>query len=151
MENINKIKQNSEISVKKTSCIEGSRWIDVRCPREFLKGHYTNAINIPIFSDKEYEKLGIIYRTQGQKEAIDLGKEYAKRSKADIISQILKVKSKKIFIYCARGGMRSKGFEKLIKNTNLSSYRIKGGYKSVRMYILESLKIKRNIIIIYGL
>ena len=37
---------NLEISVDMAVSLGDSTWIDVRCPREFLKGHYTHAINI---------------------------------------------------------------------------------------------------------
>ena len=42
------MKNNSEISFEFRLNIKDSTWIDVRCPREFLKGHFTGAINIPI-------------------------------------------------------------------------------------------------------
>ena len=110
LDNIIETQSNIGISVETASSLEDSTWIDVRCTREFLKGHYPRAIHIPIFSDIEYEKLGTIYRRKGQREAIDLGKTYVNRSKARIRNQILNVKSKNIIIYCARGGMESNIF-----------------------------------------
>ena len=94
----NLIKSKSEISVKNALDIEESTWIDVRCPREFLRGHFTYAINIPIFNDSEYEELGIAYRSKGQKEAIQLGEDYAKKSSMDILNQISKLDSQNFII-----------------------------------------------------
>ena len=51
---------NKEILVENAISIKDSTWIDVRCPREFTRGHYTHAINVPIFSNLEYKKLGTI-------------------------------------------------------------------------------------------
>ena len=118
------MKNNSGISFEFGLDIKDSTWIDVRCPREFLKGHFTGAINIPIFSNAEYEELGTIYRTQGQKEAIQLGEKYAKESTVNILNQISNLNSQNLIIYCARGGMRSKGVQKLLNDAGLMTYRI---------------------------
>ena len=144
------MKNNSEISFEFGLDIKNSTWIDVRCPREFLKGHFTDAINIPIFSNAEYEELGTIYRTKGQKEAIELGEKYAKESTVNILNQISNLDSQNLIIYCARGGMRSKGMEVILNNSNFLVYRINKGYKSIRRYNLDSFSQKRDVIIIAG-
>ena len=71
----------NEILVENAISMIDSTWIDVRCPREFIKGHYTDAINIPIFSNSEYKELGIIYKQFGQVKAIEIGKEFLQKSK----------------------------------------------------------------------
>ncbi|MDX9812841.1 MAG: rhodanese-like domain-containing protein, partial [Bacteroidales bacterium] len=35
---------------------------DVRTPSEFMSGHIPGAFNIPLFSDAERERVGIIYK-----------------------------------------------------------------------------------------
>ena len=73
LDNIIETQSTIGISVETAFSLEDSTWIDVRCPREYLKGHYTRAINIPIFSDIEYEKLGKIYLDKNQNElALDI-------------------------------------------------------------------------------
>ena len=56
------INNKNSIDISDADQMETSAWIDVRCQREFEKGHFTNSINIPLFSDSEYQKIGEIYK-----------------------------------------------------------------------------------------
>ena len=47
--------------------------IDVRSPKEFLKGHIPGAINISLFSNNERHEIGIIYKKLGKLQAIEKG------------------------------------------------------------------------------
>lgn len=127
-----------------------SIWIDVRCPREFTKGHFTKAINIPLFSDNQYEKIGQTYKKIGRESATEMGLKYASKSSTSILNQISNLNSKNIIIYCARGGMRSKGFQLLLDNAGHHSFRIERGYKSIRAHTLDSYKSKREVVVIAG-
>ena len=127
-----------------------STWVDVRCPREFEKGHYTKSINIPLFSDNEYQKIGQIYKKDGQNIATQMGFEYASKSKIYILKQISNLDAENLIIYCARGGMRSKGFQHILDEAGYNSLRLNRGYKSIRNYTLNSYKSKRKIIVIAG-
>ena len=144
------MKTNSGILIESALKIKDSAWVDVRCPREFSKGHFTGAINIPIFSDDEYEKLGTTYRIKGQEEAVKLGESYAKKSTPDILNQFSSLNNQNLIIYCARGGMRSKGMEMILDDSPSSIYRIDKGYKSIRKYSLNAFNKKRTVIIIAG-
>ena len=55
-------KISKSLSIKEIEKIDSSIIIDVRCPREYVKGHVTNAINIPIFNNQQYKELGILYK-----------------------------------------------------------------------------------------
>ena len=145
-----KMKNNPGISIKTGLKMKDSAWIDVRCPREFSRGHFTNAINIPIFSDAEYKELGITYRIKGQEEAIKLGESYAKKSTPHILNQFSNLDSQNFIVYCARGGMRSKGMEIILNSSPNSIYRIDKGYKSIRKYSLNAFDQKNPVIIIAG-
>ena len=125
-------------------------WIDVRCPREYDRGHFTNAINIPIFSNKEYQELGEIYKKKGEDTASQLGYEYALNSKTRILDSVKKTKENNFIIYCARGGMRSKGFQSILDQENYKSSRLKRGYKEIREQVLNSFEEKRTVVIIAG-
>jgi len=149
MKNID-ITTHSKISIEEALKIKNSAWVDVRCPREYKRGHFSNSFNIPIFSDSEYENLGITYRSKGQNEAILLGKKYVKKSIKNTLSKFSSIKNKNLIIYCARGGMRSNGMEHIIKKTNYNCYTINRGYKSVRSYTLSTFNQKRNVIILAG-
>lgn len=144
------MKNNSKISFEDGLHIKDSTWIDVRCPREFKKGHLTGAVNIPIFSNPEYEQLGTVYRTRGQEKAIELGEEYANRSTPRILEQVSNLNNQIFIIYCARGGMRSKGMEMILNNSSYCVHRINRGYKSIRKHALDTFNEKREVFIIAG-
>ena len=44
--------------------------IDVRSPSEFNAGHIPNAINIPLFDDREREIVGTIYKKHGRTRSV---------------------------------------------------------------------------------
>ena len=45
-------------------------FIDVRSPSEYREARIPGAINIPIFSDKEREYIGTLYKVEGKRTAI---------------------------------------------------------------------------------
>lgn len=128
-----------------TGCI-----IDVRCPREYSKGHMSNAINIPLFDDSQYQRLGELYKTSGRDSAFALGMKYANKRSNLILDTVTNIKKKNIIIYCARGGMRSAGFQKLLHNSEINSVRIENGYKSIRKQNLETFLKIRQVIVVAG-
>ena len=138
------------ISIDEALNKKTSQWIDIRSPREYKKGHFTNAINFPLFSNKEFAELGTVYNTTGQKKAVELGQKYANKISPSILNKISNLKCKNIIIYCARGGMRSKGVQSLLVNAGFSVDRISRGYKSIREHTLNSFDIPRELIIIGG-
>jgi len=127
-----------------------SLWIDIRSPREYKKGHFTNSINLPLFNDEQFAELGTVYNNVGQKEAITLGGKYADKISPSILNEISNLKCEHIIIYCARGGMRSKGVQSLLLDAGFNADRISRGYKSVREHTLNSFSTPRELIIIGG-
>ena len=127
-----------------------SLWIDIRSPREYKKGHFTNSINLPLFNDEQFAELGTVYNNVGQKEAITLGGKYADKISPSILNEISNLKCENIIIYCARGGMRSKGVQSLLIDAGFNADRINRGYKSVREHTLNSFNTPRKLIIIGG-
>jgi len=147
--NKNSRKLNSikiEQAIKKTN----TQWVDVRSPREYEKGHFTNAINLPIFNNKQFSNLGIVYKNEGQDKAIELGQEYASSRSSAIINKLSELRNKDIILYCARGGMRSEGMHILLNNRGFNVSRIHRGYKSIREHMLSSFKMQKKLIILGG-
>ena len=114
--------------------------IDLRSEREFLKGTIPGSINIPILNDEEYEKVGKKYKDKGQEAATKLGFE--------LINDDLKKKRINLwinhieenpgcYIFCYKGGLRSKIAHDWLKKENISVERIEGGYKEFRSYIIS--------------
>ena len=145
-----KINNRNSIDILDAYQITNSTWIDVRCPREFSKGHFTTALNIPLFNDDEYQEIGETYKQMGQETATEMGLKYASKSSAIIIKQISSLNLENMIIYCARGGMRSKGFQLLLDNAGYSSSRVNKGYKAIRLHTLSSFNVKREILIVAG-
>ena len=82
--------------------------IDVRSPSEFARGHIPCAVNIPLFSDIERAKVGLVYRNSGREAAIYKGLEITGPGMTRYLKELKKcTKEKQVLIHCWRGGMRS--------------------------------------------
>lgn len=117
--------------------------LDVRAPIEFDQGAFPNAINIPLMVDAEREAVGTEYKEQGQDAAIELG---AKLVTED--NRILRKKAWAAFfkkhpqgvLYCFRGGLRSKISQQwVVDETGVQYPRVKGGYKALRRFLIDSI------------
>ena len=86
---------NTPINIADVYNVKDAIWVDVRCPREYSKGHFPDSINIPLFSDYQHEDIGKTYKKSGQEVAIELGLEHAETSKNSILEKLLSLKSKK--------------------------------------------------------
>tara|TARA_Y100001968_G_C19453202_1_gene770212 strand:+ start:10670 stop:11734 length:1065 start_codon:yes stop_codon:yes gene_type:complete len=125
--------------------------IDIRSPKEYSKGHWPGSKNVPLFSDKERETIGIKYKSEGPREAVKEGIKLIipkllllKKSLSDIYQDSLSDSdpSRKITlrIYCWRGGMRSLSVVWLMNKVGLNSIQLKGGYKSYRKWVLRQFE-----------
>jgi tRNA 2-selenouridine synthase len=125
--------------------LNNTPFIDVRSENEFSKGSIPNSINMPILRDPEREKVGICYKNEGQKSAIELGnKLVCGDKKKDLVQswKSFKNSNKKALIYCARGGLRSQISQKWIMETGDEIKFVDGGFKSLRNYLIKSLEEK---------
>jgi tRNA 2-selenouridine synthase len=125
---------------------------DVRSPSEFASGHIPGAINIPIFSDKEREIVGIKYKEEGSIAAIKTGLDLAGPQMSLKLERALELAGdKKLLVHCWRGGMRSEAMAWLFSLAGLNVSVLDGGYKAYRHFILENLSRKRKTIVLGGL
>ena len=117
--------------------------LDVRAPVEFKQGAFPLSSNIPLINDNERQDIGIRYKKMGQAKAIELGHELVSgKVKEDRIANWIDFTNNNPdgALYCFRGGMRSKITQQWIfDNTGVAYPRIKGGYKSMRRYLLDKL------------
>jgi tRNA 2-selenouridine synthase len=124
---------------------------DVRSPSEFYQGHIPGAINIPLFDDKEREAVGIKFKKEGRMAAILYGlKSVAPAISAKLELALLTAKDGKLMVHCWRGGMRSETMAWLFSLGDIEVDVLEGGYKAYRQYILESLSVKRKMIVLGG-
>jgi len=116
--------------------------LDVRAPIEFEQGAFPNSANIPLMEDDEREAVGIRYKEQGQESAILLGAELVGVDKQGQRKQQWAEyfqKHPNAVLYCFRGGLRSQISQQWIfDQTQLEYPRVKGGYKALRRFLIES-------------
>ena len=123
------------------------KFIDLRSEKEFQKGSIPNSINLPILSDKEHESVGIEYKKNGQKSAIELGHKLVfdkvkfKRLQGwcDFINKYPGTK-----IFCHRGGLRSQIALGWLKESGVSTSSIPGGYKKLRAQCIDIIQLKNS-------
>jgi len=128
--------------------------LDVRAPVEFSGGAVPGAINIPLLDDKQREAIGVEYAEQGQDAAIELG---LKTATDDIRQARLQAwreftdQHPQGYLYCLRGGLRSKITQSWLQQAGVDYPRIEGGYKAMRGYLIsefERLSAAGNMIVI---
>lgn len=143
-----------QLNVEKALNCENSILIDTRTPKEYEYSHIPKAINMPILSNDERHIIGLLYKKNGSKAAIEKGKEIFLPKVEEYLAKFKQFKTKNIIVYCARGGMRSKVITELLQKENYNVYQIQDGYKAYRNFILDKLKtytINPKFIVIHGL
>ncbi len=114
--------------------------IDLRSEKEFHKGTIPGSVNIPILSNDEFENVGKEYKNKGQEAAINLGLQLVKgdlkNKRIDAWKNHLN-NNPGCFIFCYRGGLRSKIAQEWLEKENIIVQRISGGYKNFRSNILD--------------
>ena len=125
------------------------RNIDLRSEREFLKGTIPGSVNIPILTNEEYEKVGREYKAKGQEAATKLGFELVnddlKKKRIDLWIDHIE-ENPGCYIFCYKGGLRSKIAHDWLKKENIAIERIQGGYKEFRSYIISQHSSSKNYI-----
>lgn len=116
--------------------------VDLRAPCEFAQGSFPNTVNLPLMDDEERRKVGTCYKQYGQDAAIRLGHK--------LVSGPLKeerIRAWKAFvaahpegyIFCFRGGLRSRTVKQWLTEAGASYPLIVGGYKAMRRFLIDAL------------
>ena len=115
--------------------------IDVRSPLEFAEDHIVGAINCPVLSDLERQKVGTIYKKESSFKAKIIGSSLtAKNIAFHIENNFMEKKgSWQPLIYCWRGGQRSKAFSIVLSEVGWRTNQLKGGYKEYRHQVINFL------------
>jgi tRNA 2-selenouridine synthase len=117
--------------------------MDVRAPIEFEKGAFNQSINYPLMNNDERAAVGLCYKNKGQEAAITLGNALVKgQSKASRLAQwqdFIKANPQG-YLYCFRGGLRSKTVQRWLKESGINYPLITGGYKEFRQFLLSELE-----------
>ncbi|MCW8929702.1 MAG: tRNA 2-selenouridine(34) synthase MnmH [Gammaproteobacteria bacterium] len=117
--------------------------MDVRAPVEFSQGSFPNAINYPLMDDEERHQVGICYKKNGQDAAIKLGNELVSGElKEQRIAQwqAFAKEHPDGYLYCFRGGLRSRTVQQWLKESGVNLPLVNGGYKAMRRFLLDELE-----------
>ncbi len=117
--------------------------MDVRAPLEFEQGAFPNTINAPLMNDQERHEVGIRYKQRGQDAAVKLGHQLVS---GDI--RVQRIAHWKDFaqqhpdgyLYCFRGGLRSRTTQLWLKEQGIELPLVNGGYKAMRRVLIDELE-----------
>ncbi|MCC4833331.1 tRNA 2-selenouridine(34) synthase MnmH [Shewanella sp. 10N.7] len=117
--------------------------LDVRAPVEFIKGAFGRSTNIGLMTDDERKQVGTWYKLHGQDAAIALGHSLVngntKQQRIEAWQQYIATHPN-AYLYCFRGGLRSKLSQQWIKEAGIDIPYIEGGYKAMRQYLIKTIE-----------
>lgn len=127
--------------------------IDVRSPDEYTDSTIPESINIPIFDNEERKIIGTLYKQRNAQIATEKGFEIFSLKLPQLFKQFEGITNPKV-VFCWRGGMRSKAIATLLSIMGVKCYRISGGYRAYRKWVvdhLETYELRPKCIVINGL
>lgn len=113
--------------------------IDVRSPHEFEESTIPGSINIPLFNNEERIEIGTLYKQVSVEAAKDRGLEIVSAKLPDFIRRFAAIPGRKI-VFCWRGGMRSRTTATLLSLMGIHAFRLSGGYRAFRRWVVETLE-----------
>ena len=137
--------------------LNSSGLLDVRAPIEFNQGAFPSSANLPLLNDNERHQVGICYKDKGQEQAIEFGHQLVQGEiKQHRIQQWVSYakRHKNAYLYCFRGGLRSRITQQWLQEAGIDMPRVQGGYKALRQYLinqLNSMDSKFNFVLLGGL
>lgn len=135
--------QLPQSSEYKTILLSNPGLLDVRAPVEFNQGAFPHATNLPLLDNEERHQVGICYKQKGQQQAIKLGHELVSGEiKQRRIAEWIEFTKKhnNTYLYCFRGGLRSKITQQWLHEADIEIARVNGGYKALRHFLVEQLE-----------
>lgn len=117
--------------------------MDVRAPVEFAQGAFPCAVNHPLMNDSERHDVGLRYKQQGQDAAIKLGNKLVSGEiKEQRIAQwqAFAREYPDGYLYCFRGGLRSRTTQQWLKESGVDLPLVNGGYKAMRRVLIDELE-----------
>jgi tRNA 2-selenouridine synthase len=117
--------------------------MDMRAPIEFAQGAFPTSHSHPLMLDAERAAVGTCYKEQGQEAAIELGHRLVCGDrKAERVAQwkAFCEANPQGYLYCFRGGLRSRITQQWLKEAGIDYPFIEGGYKALRRFLLETIE-----------
>ena len=145
-----------EISVELLEKLTDPLLIDVRSPCEHASERIPGSINLPLLSDEERAVVGTIYAEQGDSVARREALRFIAPKISPIVDNIVRIRKERqpTVIHCWRGGLRSEAVASVLSIAGIDCWRLTGGYKAWRNYLLTQLKESRftlNAVVLQGL
>lgn len=113
--------------------------IDVRSPSEFADASIPGSVNIPLFDDAERAEIGTIYKQISIDAAKERGLEIVSAKLPAFIRAFATYPGPKA-LFCWRGGMRSRTSVTLLSLMGIKAYRLTGGFRAYRRWVVEILE-----------
>jgi tRNA 2-selenouridine synthase len=117
--------------------------MDMRAPIEFTQGAFPTSNNLPLMTDEERSAVGICYKQHGQEAAIKLGLKLVSNDiKTQRIAQwkAFCADNPNGYLYCFRGGQRSRITQQWLKESGVDYPFVEGGYKAMRRFLLDTIE-----------
>ncbi|GGH21662.1 tRNA 2-selenouridine(34) synthase MnmH [Paenibacillus segetis] len=112
--------------------------VDVRSPSEYKDSTLPYSLNIPVFDDQERAEVGTLYKQTSVQAAKDRGLEIFSAKLPAFITEFAGIPGEKV-VFCWRGGMRSRTAATVLSLMDIHAYRLAGGYKAYRKWVLDTL------------
>lgn len=125
--------------------------LDIRSPGEYSQGHIPGALSFPLFSDEERKTIGTLYKHSGKEKAFQIGLDIVGPKMSRFVKKATSYKSKKLLLYCWRGGKRSESMAWLLSQAGYDCFVLTDGYKAYRHYIRKILESYANYIVLGGM
>ncbi|WP_141431245.1 tRNA 2-selenouridine(34) synthase MnmH [Bacillus sp. 03113] len=113
--------------------------IDVRSPSEYKDSTIPGSMNIPLFNDEERAEIGTIYKQISVQAAKERGLEIVSAKLPSFIKKFGQIEAEKT-VFCWRGGMRSRTTATVLDLMGIHVYRLEGGIREYRKWIVEQLE-----------
>ncbi|RMF17407.1 MAG: tRNA 2-selenouridine(34) synthase MnmH [Gammaproteobacteria bacterium] len=117
--------------------------VDLRAPIEFMKGAFPTATNLPLMTDDERAKVGTCYKREGPQAAIRLGHQLVRgTTREERLNAWLAFARQhpEGYIYCFRGGLRSRTVQQWMREAGVDYPLVKGGYKALRRFCIDDFE-----------
>ncbi|WP_421383735.1 tRNA 2-selenouridine(34) synthase MnmH [Bacillus salacetis] len=112
--------------------------VDVRSPSEYEEMTIPGSINIPVFNDEERAEVGTLYKQVNPEIAKERGLEIFAAKLPEFIKTFRQTEGEKV-VFCWRGGMRSKSAATMLDLMGIKAFRLQGGVRMYRQWVLERL------------
>lgn len=123
--------------------LQSSALLDVRAPVEFAQGAFPGAANLPLLNNDERHQVGVCYKQHGQQEAIEFGHQLVNRElKQQRVEKWIQFadRHRDAYLYCFRGGLRSRISQQWLHEAGFDIPRVQGGYKALRRFLTNEIE-----------